>query len=77
MLKYRSPDEAEVWKKRDPITMFLSKLSNAGVITESEFEAIVKEIDGEIESAVDFAMESPTLPFEELEKYVHAGGGKI
>lgn len=76
MRKYRSPDEAELWKKRDPVIIFRNKLLNAGIATESEIEAIEKEIDGEIERAVDFAMESPTLSFEELEKYVYSGGGK-
>jgi len=76
MLKYRSPEEAEAWKKRDPIIMFRSKLLSAGIATKNEIMAIEKEIDGEIERAVDFAMKSPTLPFEELEKYVYAGGGK-
>jgi len=76
MLEYRSPEEAEAWKKRDPIVMFRSKLLSAGIATEREIEAIEKDVDGEVERAVDFAVNSPTLPFEELESYVYAGGGK-
>jgi len=72
----KANEEWEAWKKRDPVTLFRDKLVNAEIITESKFEAIWEEIDAEIEDAISFAVESPILPFEELEKFVYAGGWK-
>jgi TPP-dependent pyruvate/acetoin dehydrogenase alpha subunit len=68
--------EIEAWEKKDPIKMFSKKLLDAGVVTENEINKIREKIDSEIKAAVDLAVESPTLPFEELEKLVYAGGKK-
>ena len=72
--KYVPSEEVEAWRKRDPVTIFHNKLFDAGIITESEYAAIEEDVKGELERSVEFAIESPTLPFEELEKYLYAGG---
>ena len=76
---HRRPQKTEewkAWKEKDPIKLFCDKLLDAGVITEDEFSAIKDEIVKEIEDSVKFAIESPTLPFDELHKFVYAGGWK-
>ena len=69
-------EELEAWERKDPITMFSKKLLDAEIVAETEVKAIWEEIDREIKDAVDLATKSPTLPFEELEKLVYAGGWK-
>ena len=74
MCKYRSPNEVESWKKRDPILIFKELLISSGIITKDEFEALDNIVKKEIEEAVEFSIKSPVLPFQELKKYVYFGG---
>ncbi len=56
---YRSREEVEEWKKRDPIPRFRTTLEAEGVLTQpmvDEMEARIKE---EVEDAVKFATEAP------------------
>ena len=56
---YRSDEELEKWRKRDPITMFRDKLIKSNVLTEEQADEIEAEIQAEVEAAVTFAKESP------------------
>jgi pyruvate dehydrogenase E1 component alpha subunit len=70
---YRSREEEEVWKQRDPILLLRDRLITAGAITMDEFEALEKETDAYIENEViKFSEESPEPRVEDLEKYVFA-----
>jgi pyruvate dehydrogenase E1 component alpha subunit len=70
---YRSREEEELWKQRDPILMLRDRLITAGALTMAEFEALEKETDAYIENEViKFAEESPEPRVEDLEKYVFA-----
>jgi pyruvate dehydrogenase E1 component alpha subunit len=71
---YRSREEEEMWKQRDPIFILRDRLIADGQYSQGAFEAIEKEIDGYIENEViRFAEESPAPKVEELTKYVLAG----
>ena len=70
---YRSREEEEKWKQRDPITILRDRMIAEDKYTLAEFEAMEKEIDGYIENEViKFAEESPDPKVEELTKYVLA-----
>jgi pyruvate dehydrogenase E1 component alpha subunit len=70
---YRSREEEEMWKKRDPIFILRDRLMADGKYTQDEFSALEKEIDGFIENEViRFAEDSPAPKVEELMKYVLA-----
>ncbi len=70
---YRTREEEEHWKKRDPIFILRDRLIEAGQITMDEFTAMEKEIDNYIENeVVKFAEESPEPNVADLEKYVLA-----
>jgi pyruvate dehydrogenase E1 component alpha subunit len=56
---YRTKEEREQWKQRDPIKNFKIRLVNDGVLTEDELYGIDKKIKIEIDEAVKFAEESP------------------
>jgi pyruvate dehydrogenase E1 component alpha subunit len=65
---YKPKEEAEEWKKRDPILAFKRRLLEMGTVTEKEIDKIDHEIGEEIEGAVKFAQESPNpAPEETLE----------
>ncbi len=57
--KYRSKEEVEVYKGKDPIKMLEDKLLTGSIASESEIQAIKDMIKEEIEEAVKFAEESP------------------
>lgn len=56
---YRSQEEIDSWKSRDPITRFQRQAIDSGELEKSELAAIDAEIAAEIEDAVQFATESP------------------
>lgn len=65
---YRSSEEVEEWKLRDPITMFEAKLLESGAMTKEDAARIDKEIMAELDEAVAFAEQSPMpAPEEALE----------
>jgi TPP-dependent pyruvate/acetoin dehydrogenase alpha subunit len=56
---YRTNEEREQWKQRDPIKNFKIRLINDGVLTEDELYGIDEKVKTEIDEAVNFAEESP------------------
>jgi pyruvate dehydrogenase E1 component alpha subunit len=65
---YRSNDEVEQWKAKDPITNFETKLVDMGVLTKKKAASIEEDIKAKLEEAVTFARESPLpAPEEALE----------
>ncbi len=69
--KYRSPEEVEIWKRRDPLIRAKKMLEYNGV-EEKEFARIEAEIKGIIDDAIQFAEESPEPPPSELYTDVYA-----
>jgi len=63
---YRTKQEIEEWKKRDPILLFQRRLQDAGVLNESALAAMEAEVEAEIDEAVQFAESSPWEAVEEL-----------
>jgi 2-oxoisovalerate dehydrogenase E1 component alpha subunit len=56
---YRSRDEVEQWKKRDPVLLLRGRLEQAGLLgpdLQAEYEARARE---EVDDAVRFAQEAP------------------
>ena len=67
---YRTKEEIESWKKRDPIPLFENKLKEQGLLSDSDIAGIESEVGLEIEDAVRFAEASPREPVEDLLKDV-------
>jgi len=58
--KYRTREEEEHWRARDPIEQFKKHLLEEGALTEEEFSALEKEVGEETSAAERFALqESP------------------
>lgn len=65
-LGYRTKEEVEEWEKRCPIEKLEGHMLRNGIITAKQIEAMLKEIQGEIDEAVTFAQESPFPPQDNL-----------
>ena len=63
---YRTKEEIEEWKKRDPIVLFQTKLTEWGLLIGIGPRRIESEVAAEIEDAVRFAEASPREPVEDL-----------
>ena len=63
---YRTKDEVEREKLRDPIVLFRERAVKAGWLTEDDARAIDKDVADRIDEAVAFAEASPEPPDEEL-----------
>jgi len=69
--KYRSKDEVEEYKERDPIETTKAKLLNDFGVAESVIEEINERIRQVVDDSVKFAEESPWPDDNELLKDVY------
>jgi pyruvate dehydrogenase E1 component alpha subunit len=69
--KYRSKEEVEEYKQKDPIDHVYRVLSDEFKMTEAEFEAIAERVKEEVEESVKFSEESPWPDESELLKDVY------
>jgi len=58
-VKYRTDEELERWKQRDPIDLLEARLPELGVLTVEEMEAVHAEVEAQISEAIQFAEDSP------------------
>ena len=69
---YRSPEELERWRHRDPIDLLEQRLREQGALDDAEIEEINSWAEQVVEDAVAYADASPQPPAEELYKDVYA-----
>ncbi|MDR7464326.1 MAG: thiamine pyrophosphate-dependent enzyme [Armatimonadota bacterium] len=69
---YRTKEEVEAWKARDPILLLERALRAAGLLDDGQVEALRREAQEVVAAAVRYAEESPEPPPEELTRDVYA-----
>jgi TPP-dependent pyruvate/acetoin dehydrogenase alpha subunit len=69
---YRSKEEVEEWKKRDPITVTRAKLIESGVMSAAAVVKLENQVKVEIDEAVSEADKSPVPAPEECLDDVYA-----
>jgi acetoin:2,6-dichlorophenolindophenol oxidoreductase subunit alpha len=69
---YRTKEEIEEWKSRDPIKRFQSLLTEAKIITDTDIEKIHEDMTRLIDEAVEFAEKSPEPDASEVTEWVYA-----
>lgn len=62
--KYRTKEEVEQWKGRDPLEMVRDRILTNGIATEADLDLIDAKVKEVVEASVKFAEESP---YPELE----------
>ncbi|MFO0958946.1 MAG: pyruvate dehydrogenase (acetyl-transferring) E1 component subunit alpha [Isosphaeraceae bacterium] len=65
-MKYRTREELEKAKERDPIVIYETILKERGWIDEAQLEEMHEKIKAEIEEAIQFAEDAPEPPVESL-----------
>jgi pyruvate dehydrogenase E1 component alpha subunit len=71
---YREKAEVEVWKARDPLDRLRARLTEQGAFDEAWLDSTEREIEAEIDTAVDYAEAGTLEPVEELTRFVYADG---
>jgi pyruvate dehydrogenase E1 component alpha subunit len=69
---YRTKEEVEQWKTRDPIPNFTSLLRQKGFLDDAILDRLEAEVAEEIEDAVEFAENATLEPVEELTRFVYS-----
>ncbi|HVC35807.1 MAG TPA: pyruvate dehydrogenase (acetyl-transferring) E1 component subunit alpha [Chloroflexota bacterium] len=73
---YRTTEEIEQWRGRDPIVSFREKLEQADLLSASRAHEIDQAVDQTIEDAVRFADESPFPSTSTLYESVYCESGE-
>ncbi|MCS6819599.1 MAG: pyruvate dehydrogenase (acetyl-transferring) E1 component subunit alpha [Chitinophagales bacterium] len=69
--KYRTKEEVEAYKKLDPVETTLQHILKNKWLTEEQVENISKEVDEQVDDAVQFAESSPYPDDSELYKDIY------
>ncbi len=71
--KYRSKDEVEEYRRRDPIVLFRDRLEGEKIVDEKTLAGMETEIDAIVEESVSFAESSPEPALATLFEDVYSG----
>jgi pyruvate dehydrogenase E1 component alpha subunit len=69
---YRTKDEIERWKQRDPIDAFVARMRADDQLEDADLEAIETSVAAAIDDAVAFAEAAEPEPVEDLLRFVYA-----
>jgi pyruvate dehydrogenase E1 component alpha subunit len=69
---YRTREEEEAWKERDPIPRLAEHLRGEGLAAQADLHAVAEEVAAEVEQAVAFAEQSPPPAPEDCLRHVFA-----
>jgi pyruvate dehydrogenase E1 component alpha subunit len=69
---YRTKDEVEQWKLRDPLITYERRLREQGLLSDADMAALEAEVAAKVKSAVDFAEQGQWEPVENLATDVHS-----
>ncbi len=75
--EYRTREQVEQWRLRDPIETFARRLEQEGVLEAGEQERIEREAVTRVDAAVAFADASPFPPPESLYEDVYVLGSQV
>jgi pyruvate dehydrogenase E1 component subunit alpha len=74
---YRSKEEVEEWRRRDPIAAFARRLLEEGVISEAERDELDERQIAVVDAAVEFADSSPLPDLDSLYDDLYAYGDQL
>jgi pyruvate dehydrogenase E1 component alpha subunit len=70
---YRTKEEVEEWKKRDPIILMRNRLKSEGILSDEQDKEIADEVERIVNDAIDFAERSDLPPESAICEDVYAG----
>lgn len=71
-LTYRTQEEIDTWKKKDPLKTWPARLIKEGMATEEDIKKIDAEVEKTMEESIEFAKASPLPEIEDAFKYMYA-----
>ncbi len=74
--RYRTKEEIETWRQRDPIMQFEAELQSFGLVMEAEVSSLRDEVEAEIAAALEYARESPSPEPSQLTRDVYSPAGR-
>jgi TPP-dependent pyruvate/acetoin dehydrogenase alpha subunit len=69
---YRSEEEVEKWKKRDPLALLQTTLESRGLLSAEEAERIDADVRREVQDAIVFAEADSEPPLDSLYENVYS-----
>jgi TPP-dependent pyruvate/acetoin dehydrogenase alpha subunit len=75
--EYRTKEEVEEWRERDPIETFGKRLVDEGVLAEKDLEKLDEEAMHTVDEAVKFADKSPFPDLDSLYDDVYVYGEQV
>ena len=75
--EYRTKDEVEDWRTRDPLATFPARLVSDGVLSEEDLERLDSEALATVDEAVDFAERSPFPDLASLYDDIYVIGDQV
>ena len=73
---YRTKDEIEQWKNRDPITTLIARLRETESLNDADLAEIEQGVEADVEEAVAFGEAGPWEPVENLTRDVYTLGNE-
>jgi TPP-dependent pyruvate/acetoin dehydrogenase alpha subunit len=67
---YRPADEVKTWKEKDPITGFEKELLKEQIMDSDEIKELHKDVQNQVDKAVEFAKASKQPDVNDVLKYV-------
>ena len=74
---YRTKDEVEEWRVRDPLVAFPARLVEEGLLSEDDVERMDKEAVSRVDAAVEFADNSPFPDLDSLYDDIYVIGEQV
>jgi pyruvate dehydrogenase E1 component subunit alpha len=75
--EYRTKEQVEEWRKRDPILVFKDRMVDDGMISEEDFEKIDEQAVARVDEAVEFADNSPFPELDSLYDDIYVYGDQV
>jgi len=75
--EYRSKDEVEEWRRRDPIATFGERVTGEDVMSQDDVDSLDQEAQSRVEEAVEFADQSPFPELDALYDHLYAYGDQV
>jgi len=74
-IKYRTDEEIETWRRRDPIATWRERLAERGVLSAAAADAMDQEIERELDAAIEHARASPWPEMDEALEHMYVESG--
>ena len=75
--EYRTKEEVEEWRRRDPILNFRKRLADEGIVSEEDADALDEQAIKAVDEAVEFADASPFPDLAALYDDIYVFGEQV